>query len=418
MNVLRKTFPMMQVDPLNEKQWICKGYVKPCNEARTQDLNLLTVPRRDLVMNMNDSGVPNRGAEPHRFRVQGKFPDGAHRGIRVDAPIDMVEASPWQVRRMDWGPEEESLKNNVEKFGLNQPPLARPHPTKKGWYQLVGGHRRFEACKRLGWPTIPLEVKDLSDEEAAEIGMNDNIQRKSLNPIEEARGYKMLKDEFHLTHEQLADMFDRSRSYITNSLRLLDLDLFLTACVESGALTAWQARIIFGLPPEVFKYRLATLAFNWRLTTRDLERLVAEIKNGALSVIFDREVLVEGLWFDLINIPPNWNEPPLSPNVPSVRINATGAVIRGWKAAQDAMFGGVKRLLCRIEFEVAYLKDPGELFQISSSERSAKTKPGIMPPKGEKQLKKIKRLRSLLEGHLTEYPSVVYSMNPSPDDLE
>jgi hypothetical protein len=219
--------------------------------------------------------------------------------------------------------------------------------------------------------------------------MNENIQRKDLNPIEEARGYKMLKDEFHLTHERLAEMFGKSRPYITNSLRLLDLDLFLNACVESGAITPWQARIIFGLPPEVIKYRLATLALNWRLTTRELERIVAEIKGGALAVIFDREVLVEGLWFDLVNCPPNWNEPPLSPNVPSVRINATGAVIRGCKAAQDAMFSGVERLLCRIDFSVEYLKERYEIVQISSSERALKTTPGILPPMGEKQLKKM-----------------------------
>jgi len=361
---------------------------------------------------MNDTGTPER-VKPHRDRLERKPADDVRWGTRVEVPIDMVEASSWQVRRTEWGPEEDSLARNVQSRGLNQPPLARPHPTKPGWYQIVAGHRRFEVCKRLGWPTIPLEVRDLSDEEAAEIGMEENLQRKSLNPIEEARGYKMLIDEFGLTHEKLALKFEKSRSYITNSLSLLKLDLFLAASVESGALSKWQVRIIMGLPQKFYKYRLAILALNWNLKVYDLVKLVSEIKEGAIEVTFNREVLVKGLYFDLINNIPNFDEPPLSPNGPSVRIDVTGAVIRGGKAFLEAKKNGVEKLLCRIVFRVEYLEQRGELVQISSSI----TKPGIIPPKSEKQLMKMMRMRSMLEGHEEEYPSVVVESPDPPDPV-
>ena len=123
----------------------------------------------------------------------------------------------------------------------------RPNKTETGRYQIVAGERRWIAAQRAGLHEIPVRILELSDVESLEVAIVENIQRDDLNPIEEARGYKRLNEEFKYDHENISKLMSKSRSHVSNTLRLLTLPKDVIAMLEEGTLTSGQARPLIGI---------------------------------------------------------------------------------------------------------------------------------------------------------------------------
>ena len=141
----------------------------------------------------------------------------------------------------------EELANSIKKNGIIQPIAVRPDKTDNGKYEIVAGERRWLAAQRAGLHEIPVTILDLSDVESLEVAIVENIQRDDLNPVEEARGYKRLNEEFKYDHESISKLMSKSRSHISNTLRLLSLPSDVVAMLEEGTLTSGQARPLIGL---------------------------------------------------------------------------------------------------------------------------------------------------------------------------
>ena len=136
----------------------------------------------------------------------------------------------------------EELAQSIARYGVIQPVTARALPS--GYYQIIAGERRWRAARRAGLDEIPVRVLEADDRRAAELALVENLQREDLNPLEEARGYRALIDDYGLTQEEAAQSVGRSRPAVTNALRLLSLSPAVAALVEEGALSAGHARAL------------------------------------------------------------------------------------------------------------------------------------------------------------------------------
>ena len=141
----------------------------------------------------------------------------------------------------------DELANSIKKNGVIQPIAVRQSKSDINKYEIVAGERRWLAAQRAGLHEIPVNILELSDLESLEVAIVENIQRDDLSPIEEARGYKRLSDEFKYDHENISKLMSKSRSHISNTLRLLTLPKDVIAMLEEGSLTSGQARPLVGL---------------------------------------------------------------------------------------------------------------------------------------------------------------------------
>ena len=155
--------------------------------------------------------------------------------------------NPYQPRETFNETKLEELANSIKKNGIIQPIAVRPNKSKVGKYEIVAGERRWLAAQKAGLHEIPVTVLDLSDVESLEVAIVENIQRDDLNPIEEARGYKRLSEEFNYDHEHISKLMSKSRSHVSNTLRLLTLPEDIIGMLEEGTLTSGQARPLIGL---------------------------------------------------------------------------------------------------------------------------------------------------------------------------
>ncbi|MBC7341394.1 MAG: ParB/RepB/Spo0J family partition protein [Clostridia bacterium] len=175
----------------------------------------------------------------------------------------------------------EELAASIREHGLVQPVVVRP--TAEGGYELVAGERRWRASARAGLRVIPAVIRELSDRETMEVGLIENLQREDLEPLEEAAAYKTLIEEFNLTQEELAQRVGKSRSVITNSLRLLTLPAEVKRLLEAGELSAGHARALLGLEDEDTMVALAQEVARRGLSVRQTEELVRASKEKGLA---------------------------------------------------------------------------------------------------------------------------------------
>ena len=161
--------------------------------------------------------------------------------------ISDLSRNPYQPRQHFSEEKLEELANSIKKNGLIQPIAVRPKKSENGKYEIVAGERRWLAAQRAGLHEIPVTILDLSDVESLEVAIVENVQRDDLNPIEEARGYKRLIDEFKYDHQNISKLMSKSRSHVSNTLRLLTLPSDVIAMLEEGTLTSGQARPLIGL---------------------------------------------------------------------------------------------------------------------------------------------------------------------------
>ena len=161
--------------------------------------------------------------------------------------ISDLSRNPYQPRQNFKEEKLEELSNSIRKNGIIQPIAVRPNKKEAGKYEIVAGERRWIAAQRAGLHEIPVRILELSDVESLEVAIVENIQRDDLNPIEEARGYKRLNEEFKYDHENISKLMSKSRSHVSNTLRLLTLPKDVIAMLEEGTLTSGQARPLIGI---------------------------------------------------------------------------------------------------------------------------------------------------------------------------
>ena len=161
--------------------------------------------------------------------------------------ISDLSRNPYQPRANFNEEKLEELSNSIKKNGIIQPIAVRPNKKESGKYEIVAGERRWLAAQRAGLHEIPVNILDLSDVESLEVAIVENIQRDDLSPIEEAKGYKRLFEEFKYDHSNISKLMSKSRRHISNTLRLLSLPEDVIAMLEEGTLTSGQARPLIGL---------------------------------------------------------------------------------------------------------------------------------------------------------------------------
>ena len=176
----------------------------------------------------------------------------------------------------------EQLSASIMENGLLQPILVREYGD--GRYQIIAGERRFRACKLAGLTEIPTIVLDRDDKKVAEIALIENIQREDLNPIEEAMGYRALAEEYDMTQEEISIKVGKSRSAITNTLRLLDLPDEILTLVATGELSAGHARTLLGCKDRENMILLAERAVEFDISVRQLEEEVKRINKPKKEV--------------------------------------------------------------------------------------------------------------------------------------
>lgn len=165
-------------------------------------------------------------------------------GLVQDLDISLIAPSPFQPRQDVTGPEFDELVASIRRHGVLQPVVARP---SDGKYQVVAGERRFRAARAAGLATIPAVVREISDREALEVALVENLRREDLNPIERARAYARLAGEFGLTQEQMAEAIGGSRPSIANTMRLLDLPEEVQQAIDQGRLSEGHGRTLLAV---------------------------------------------------------------------------------------------------------------------------------------------------------------------------
>lgn len=188
-------------------------------------------------------------------------------------PISRVRQNPFQPRRQFDESELAELEASLRQSGLLQPITVRRHGDA---YELIAGERRLRAATRLGWEEISAIVRDFDDRTMLVLALVENLQRSNLNPIEEARGYRRLLDEFKLTQQQVADSVGKDRTTVTNLLRVLSLPADVQGMVEAGQLTLGHARALLPIPESDSIVELANVAIAQRMSVRELEQVVRE----------------------------------------------------------------------------------------------------------------------------------------------
>jgi len=172
-------------------------------------------------------------------------------GVR-QVPLDLLEPNPFQPRTTIDPAALAELTQSIRSHGILQPLLVRPHPAAVERFQIVAGERRWRAAAAAGLHEVPALVHDMPDSEAAAIALIENLQRQDLNAMDEAEGYDRLLSQFGLTQEALGEAVGKSRSHISNTLRLLNLPLGVKEALRTGSISAGHARALLALPePEV-----------------------------------------------------------------------------------------------------------------------------------------------------------------------
>ncbi len=191
-----------------------------------------------------------------------------------DIPVGLIEPNQHQPRAYFDEEALVSLTASVAAVGVLQPVLVRPTPS--GQFELIAGERRWRAAKRAGLQTIPALVRTVADADSLEQALVENLHREDLNALEEAAAYQQLMEDFDLTQEQVANRVGKSRSAITNTLRLFQLPPSVQKLVAERKLSAGHARALLGSPDRLFQETLARRAVSEELSVRELEELVRE----------------------------------------------------------------------------------------------------------------------------------------------
>lgn len=231
-----------------------------------------------------DSLIPNKNTVKTEKTSEGKIKkDSAEESKSGEIMVRINEVEPNREQpRKDF--DEDSLvelADSIKQFGILQPLLVHK---KKDYYEIIAGERRWRAAKMAGIKEVPIIIKNYTDQEIVEISLIENIQRENLNPIEEAMAYKRLLEEFDLKQDEVAERVSKSRTAVTNSMRLLKLSSRVQQMIVDDMISTGHARALLALDDEEQQYQIANKIFDEKLSVRETEKLVKAIKNPKKEV--------------------------------------------------------------------------------------------------------------------------------------
>ena len=199
-------------------------------------------------------------------------------GTSIMLRVSEIEPNRSQPRRHFDENSLAELADSIQQHGVLQPLVVRPLAT--GGYQIIAGERRWRACRMANIPEVPAIVREMSDQEVMEIALIENLQREDLNAMEEAAGYQSLMEQYGLTQEEVAARVGKSRSSITNTLRLLHLPALVADMVKEGVLSAGHARALLSIPQQDIMIETARRAAGGNASVREIERIGKKLRDS------------------------------------------------------------------------------------------------------------------------------------------
>ncbi len=226
-----------------------------------------------------DSLIPKAVNAPAEKKAESKAATTGEEKVNTEAnivkvKITKVEPNRDQPRKTFNEDTLQELADSIKQFGVIEPLLVQD---KGDHYEIIGGERRWRASKLAGLKEVPVIIKDYSEREKAEIALIDNIQRENLNPIDEALAYKRLLTEFHLKQDEVAERVSKSRTAVTNSMRLLKLCDEVQQMIVDEMITTGHARTLITVENPADQYELAQKIFDEKLSVREAEKLVRDL---------------------------------------------------------------------------------------------------------------------------------------------
>ena len=226
-----------------------------------------------------DSLIPDKKVNPASSEQtvdKNKKEETENKAGEVMVKINQVEPNREQPRKDFDEDALMELADSIKQFGILQPLLVQK---KKDYYEIIAGDRRWRAAKLAGVKEVPIIVKNYTDQEIVEISLIENIQRENLNPIEEAMAFKRLLEEFNLKQDEVAERVSKSRTAVTNSMRLLKLSERVQQMIVDDMISTGHARALLAIDDEEQQYILANKIFDEKLSVRETEKLVKALKN-------------------------------------------------------------------------------------------------------------------------------------------
>ncbi len=232
-----------------------------------------------------DSLIPDMnvgGAAAPKTEVKTKIVEKVvEKPIEMKVKISKIEPNKEQPRKNFDEDALIELSESIKQHGMLQPILVQE---RKGYYEIIAGERRWRAAKLAGLKEVPVIIKKFTEQEIVEISLIENIQRESLNPIEEAIAYKRLLTEFHLKQDEVAERVSKSRTAVTNSMRLLKLDDRVQQMVIEEKLSTGHARALLGIEDMELQFQIACRVFDEKLSVREVEKLVKSLNTPKKEV--------------------------------------------------------------------------------------------------------------------------------------
>jgi ParB family transcriptional regulator, chromosome partitioning protein len=227
---------------------------------------------RGLGALIRDPQIAPQAPPPNSFSgaATAAAPAQAATGGPLQIDIDLIDPSPYQPRTRFAEVGLEELAQSIRTSGIIQPLVVRKMGAR---YQLIAGERRWRASQRAQLLRVPVVLREVSDEQALELTLVENIQREDLNPIEQARAFDRLMEQFHLTQDEVASRTGKDRATVANSVRLLSLEEPLLEWIEEGKITAGHGRALLAVEDRKLRNDLALQASRGKLTVRQLERM-------------------------------------------------------------------------------------------------------------------------------------------------
>lgn len=240
-------------------------------------------PKKGLGKSMGDLlGTPKANTTKHKNEEEVA---DVLKNTTQEIEIDLISPNKQQPRKMFNEDALEELSESIKEHGIIEPLVVskKIDSNKKEYYQIVAGERRWRAAKLAGIKKVPVVVKEYTDHQILEIALIENIQREDLNPIEEAQAYSSLIKELSLTQDQLAERVSKSRTAITNSMRLLKLSKKVQQMVIDEKLTAGHVRTLLSIEDKNMQYEVAQMIFDNDMSVRQTEEYVKRLKNPKLE---------------------------------------------------------------------------------------------------------------------------------------
>ena len=210
---------------------------------------------------------------------------GASRGNQeqgIKIPVDKISPNRNQPREKFDETKLRELSESIQKHGMIEPILVT-QSKEPGEYEIIAGERRFRACKMAGLKEVWAVVRNTPEDKRFQLALIENIQRENLNPIEEAKAYKKLMDEFDHTQEELSKLVAKDRTVIANTLRLLNLPEDIQDSISDGLISPGHGRMLAGIPDEEKQKHLAEKIIREKLTVREIEKLISDWKKGRMT---------------------------------------------------------------------------------------------------------------------------------------